>query len=297
MSPVALVHTEKRKQLAHLAPVDAQAKLIDMWLYGKAKNTQESYRLNATRFLAFVAKPLVQVSLEDLYDFAKYLDESDLTPSAQKTALAVVKSLLSFAHKIGFVPFNVGAALTLTKTPDTLNERLLSEVDVAIMIRLEPNVRNRCLLRLLYGAGLRASEVCNLKWKNLATRGDAGQVTVVGGKGNKSRSILLPKILWDDLMSLRGNALDNDPVFKSRKKGGHIQRQNLQPIIKKAAARAGLSDKVSTHWLRHAHASHALERGANIGLVQETLGHDNVSTTSRYLHARPNDSSAMYLPL
>jgi integrase/recombinase XerD len=67
-------------------------------------------------------------------------------------------------------------------------------------------------------------------------------------------------------------------------------------IVEAAAARAGLGAAVSAHWLRHAHASHALDRGAPISLVQTTLGHASVATTGRYLHARPRDSSARYLP-
>ena len=71
--------------------------------------------------------------------------------------------------------------------------------------------------------------------------------------------------------------------------------REVHRIVKAAAARAGLSAAVSAHWLRHAHASHALDRGAPIHLVQATLGHSSVATTGRYLHARPNDSSSRYL--
>lgn len=296
MSPVALVHTEERKQLAKLAPVDAQAKLIEMWLYGKSQRSQEAYRLYITKFLAFVAKPIPKITLEDLYDFAGHLEGLGLAPVTQKTYLSSVKSLLSFAHKIGMTPVNVGAAMSLNKTPDTLNERLLTESEVARLIGRELNLRNRGILQLLYAAGLRVSELCALKWKNLAPRGDSGQVTVLG-KGSKTRSVLLPKSVWDNLMQLRGNAADSDPVFCSRKGKGHLDRKTINKIIAAAAKRAGLDAKVSPHWLRHAHATHSLERGANIGLVQQTLGHANVSTTSRYLHARPSDSSSMYLSL
>lgn len=300
MTPVALVHHHsERKQLANLAPVDAQAKLIEMWVYGKAKTTQATYRDYITRFLAFVAKPLSSVTLEDLYDFASYLDEEGLAYSSQKTILYAIKSLLTFAHKLGVTPVNVGAALALNKTPDTLNERLLSESEVTRLIWIgEENPRNRAILRLLYGAGLRVSELCALKWQDLTPRGDSGQVTVMG-KGEKVRSVLLPSSLWNELLALRGDSSLCDPVFRSRKgKGrGHLDRKTINKIITAASLRAGLRQKVSPHWLRHAHASHALERGANVGLVKETLGHSNVSVTSRYLHARPNDSSALYLPM
>lgn len=296
--PVALVHTQQRKQLASLAPADAQVKLIEMWLYGKSQTSQKTYRFYITRFLAYVAKPIRSLTLEDLYDFARHLEELGLALSTQKTYLSVVKSLLSFAQKIGLTTVNVGAGMSLGQTADSLNERLLTESEVAKLIWMEPNSRNRAILRLLYGAALRVSELCTLKWKDLTVRGDSGQVTVLG-KGNKTRSVLLPKSLWDDLMQLRGDALSDDPVFCSRKgKGkGHLDRKTINKIIAAAAKGAGLDAPISPHWLRHAHATHALERGANIGLVQQTLGHANVATTSRYLHARPSDSSALYLPV
>ncbi|MHC5828960.1 MAG: tyrosine-type recombinase/integrase, partial [Nostoc sp.] len=83
-------------------------------------------------------------------------------------------------------------------------------------------------------------------------------------------------------------------VFPSQK-GGHLDRQNLHPIVKAIALEAGLSELVSAHWLRHAHGSHAIERGTNPVLVKETLGHANLAITDRYLKARPNDSSALNL--
>lgn len=83
-------------------------------------------------------------------------------------------------------------------------------------------------------------------------------------------------------------------MFRSREVGT-LDASQVHRIVKAAAARAGLSADVSTHWFRHAHASHSLDRGATIYLVQATLGHASVATTGRYLHARSTDSSARYL--
>ncbi len=85
------------------------------------------------------------------------------------------------------------------------------------------------------------------------------------------------------------------PVFPSRRGGGHLDPSAAWRIVRSAAACAGIEGNVSPHWLRHAHTSHALERGAPVALVRDTLGHSSVSTTNGYLHARPNDSSARYL--
>ena len=148
------------------------------------------------------------------------------------------------------------------------------------MIGLGPNKRNRALLKLLYVAGLRVSKVTQLQWFSLQPRDIRGQVLVYG-KGSKTRAI-------------------DEPVFTSRKKNGHLKEMQVNRIVKAAAKRVpGLeqtvADAVSPHWLRHAHASHAMDRGAPVHLVKETLGHANIATTGRYLHARLTDSSSLYL--
>jgi integrase/recombinase XerD len=102
--------------------------------------------------------------------------------------------------------------------------------------------------------------------------------------------------MWHALVQLRGDAGPDDPVFRSAK-GGHLDPSAAHRVVKRAAARAGLPDAVSAHWLRRAHASHSLDRGAPIHVVQATLGHGSIATTGRYLRARPNDSSARYLAI
>ena len=114
--------------------------------------------------------------------------------------------------------------------------------------------------------------------------------------------MLLTPGIWKALAVLRGTDLDA-PLFRSRERksgGPAINEYVMGPsqvhrIVKAAAKRAGLSDSVSAHWLRHAHVSHALDAGAPAHLVQATVGHASLATTSRYAHARPSDSSARYL--
>lgn len=84
-------------------------------------------------------------------------------------------------------------------------------------------------------------------------------------------------------------------MFASRKKKGHLDLSQVKRIVEATGERAGIQGKVSPHWFRHSHASHSLDRGVPIHLVQATLGHASVATTGRYLHARPQDSSALHL--
>jgi hypothetical protein len=96
-------------------------------------------------------------------------------------------------------------------------------------------------------------------------------------RGGTTRMILLPASVWRSLVQLRGNAGLAAPVFRSAK-GGNLDRTPLHRIVKTAAARAGLSPEISAHWLRHAHVSHALDRGAPPHLVQATVGHASLAT-------------------
>ncbi len=98
-----------------------------------------------------------------------------------------------------------------------------------------------------------------------------------------------------ELITTNGEAALGAPFFVSRKGKAHLHPSQVHRIVQTAPVRAGVKVPVSPHWLRHAHASHALDRGAPIHLVQATLGHASVATTGKYLHARPEDSSAKYL--
>lgn len=275
----------------------ASDQLINLWVQGKSRHTVDYYRRAAKRFLEFVGKPLHLVTFAEVQAFASHLEVLGLTASSRRSIISAVKSLLSFGNKIGVLSVNVGAPLKLPSAPDTLSERIISESQVQVMIALEKNPRNRAILRLLYYGGLRVSELCCLTWRNLQSRGEQGQVTVFG-KGSKTRVVVLPGELWSELLQLRSGAGEDEPVFASRNRshGGHLHRYQVDRIVKAAAKRAGIQGNVSPHWLRHAHASHALERGAKIHLVQATLGHSSVAVTSRYLHARPEESSGLYLP-
>ena len=280
-------------ETAIVAQADTDRHFVSMWLARhESPHTRRNYARQATRFLAFVDKPLGEVRVGDLQAYLSTL--SGQASATRANAAAALKSLFSFAQEIGFLRFNVGKAVKAPAVKNTLAERIMSEADALLMIRMEPNPRNRALLTLTYGAGLRISEVCGLRWRDTAERdGGAGQITAFG-KGGKTRVVLLSANTWRTLFAIRGEANEDDPVFRSRKRGA-LDASQVHRIVKAAAKRAGLPADVSAHWLRHAHASHSLDRGAPIHLVQVTLGHASVATTGRYLHARPTDSSARYL--
>jgi integrase/recombinase XerD len=287
------VEEEATTSLPVVTQANTDGQMVDLWVRRhESPHTRRNYRRQAERFLGYARRPLASVTVGDLQDYLATLQ--DQAPATRANATAALKSLFSFAHEIGYIPFNVGRVMKAPSVKNRLAERILNEPDVLRMIALEPKLRNRVLLTLLYGAGLRISEACGLRWRDLAGRDRAAQATVFG-KGGKTRVILLSANTWRLVQELRSAAELDDPLFPSRKGGGVLDPSGIHRIVKAAAARAGLSPEVSAHWLRHAHASHSLERGAPIHLVQATLGHALVATTGRYLHARPTDSSARYL--
>lgn len=273
-----------------IARPSGDQQLIALWLHGRPAATQRAYSADTERLLIFIGRPLPRLTLDQLQAFTDSL--SDLSPASTYRTLSAVKSLLTFGHRLGYLPANVGAALRLPKRKNTLAQRIMSEEQVQQILAKEPDRRAHLLIRLLYTSGGRISEIVGLRWRDTQPRGDAGQV-VLFGKGGKTRVVLLGKATWAELVSTRSILDPNAPIFVGRK-GKPLSAVQAWRIVKIAAERAGMGG-VSPHWFRHAHASHALDRGAPISLVKETLGHADVSTTGNYLHARPEDSSARYL--
>jgi len=271
-------------------------RIIALWLDGRSPRTVRAYLDSVCRFFRFTGgKPLNQVTLADLANWKASLEQSGLAPASVALHVCAIKSLLAWAHRAGTLRFNVGAALRVPPKRSRLAERILPEEAVRRMLVLTKAPRDRALLRLLYGAGLRVSEAIGLCWRDLAPRENGcGQVTV-WGKGGKERTVVVPPATWEALCALRTPlAGPDDPVFRT-KTGRRMSAYQAWRIVRRAARRAGISAPVSAHWLRHAHASHALDRGAPLHLVQATLGHASIATTGRYLHARPDASSGQFL--
>lgn len=270
----------------------SDAALLDLWLrVYRSAETRRAYRGDLAAFCAFVDRPLRIVKLGDVQAFAASIEHQASASAARR--LSAVKSLFKFGHRIGYLTFDVAAPIQLPAIQDRLSERILSEWDVQQLLGRETRPRNTALLRLIYGAGLRISEAVGLRWRDLTPRDDAGQIAVFG-KGGKTRIVLLPRALYARLSEMRVGADDDAPVFRGRR-GRSLCVRQAHAIVKSAAKRAGLSPKISAHYLRHSHCSHALDRGAPVHVVQQTLGHASLTTTTRYSHARPGDSSARYL--
>jgi integrase/recombinase XerD len=268
-----------------IPPGTTDAELVALWLHGKSPNTVRAYSEDVAAFRRFTGKPLRATYLSDLQYYADSLVGA---PATRGRRLKTLKSLLSFAARMGYLPFNAGAAIRGPAIEEKLAERILSERQVfALLEAAEDQPRDHALIRLLYNGGLRVSELVTLRWRNLVDG-----VANVTGKGGKTRVVRLSRGTWAELQALRTDeTIGEDPVFP-------MSTVNAWKRVKRAARLAGMSEMpVSPHFLRHSHGTHALRRGADLATVRDTLGHASIATTSRYLHARPEKSSGDYLAL
>jgi integrase/recombinase XerD len=223
------------------------------------------------------------VTLADLYAFDHRLEEQELSPAARARALASVKSLLSFGHRIGVFPVNAGTDFKVVPPPDRLAERRLSPAAQRALLTSVARSWDRTLVHLLLATGIRVSEVVALTWADLAPVAESGQVRVVDSR-NVERVLPLPADLWQELQDLR-RGTDSEPVFPSATTGGRMRRQEINVLVRRAAAEAGLGPGVSPSWLRHAYAWNALAEGSTLAEIQTSLGHRHLQATRRYLRA------------
>ena len=280
-------------QRSHLTRADADDHLINMWLHDRPDGTRREYLRDVDRFRKFLGYiPLRSLTLEDLQSYQTDLNSQDLKDATKRRKLNSIKSLLSFATNLNYTAFNVAAAVRIPKASPILAGRFMRVGEVLRLFAREPHQRNVIFLKLLYATGARVSEICRLKWSDFRDRDDGEVQVTILGKGQKQRIVLVPIAIWLDLEAMRG---DDAYIFPGRKSGQPITRATGHDIIKAAALRAGLDPNISCHWLRHAHATHSLAKGAPLQLVRDTLGHSSIAVTNVYLESNPEDSSSKYL--
>ena len=182
-----------------------------------------------------------------------------------------------------------------SKTPKTLPTVLIQEETTQLFMAIT-NKKHQLMIKLMYGAGLRVSEIVNLRVNDLDLQRGYGWVRK--GKGNKDRMFVVPDSLLEELKShmISDNLQDHNYLFYGRK-GNHIHTRSVQEIVKKAAKRAGIKKNVHPHTLRHSFATHLIENGYDVASVQSLLGHNSMGTTMRYLHMAPSKMINVRSPL
>ena len=281
------------QSLSAIRQASSDEQLISLWIHGRSRHTQRAYHKDIFDFFSFIRFPFKNITLGQLQDYSDNLCSNNLSPATIRRRLASVKSLLTFGHKIGYLFFDVGKPLKIPTCKDKLSERILSEEEVQTVINSVKNKRNRLIIKTLYYTGIRVSELASLKWKDLLSRNDSGGQLTVLGKGAKTNTVLIPAHLWDELLTLKTYISDDNPVFISRN-GKHLHPGHIRKTVKKIALQA-IGKGATPHFYRHSCASHSLENGCPIHIVQKQLNHSSIATTGKYLHARPTESISKYL--
>ena len=267
---------------------------------GLALNTLTSYRRDLRRYAAYLdgrgIETVDEIAEADVTDFLAHLREGDedhvplSAPSAARTLVAA-RGFHKFAVREGAVGRDVAAEVKPPAPPRRLPKALPVEdveavLDAAGAPGTELAIRDRALLELLYGTGARISEAVGLDVDDLDL--DASQV-LLRGKGGKQRVVPVGRFAVDAVRSYLDDvrpglvsARANGGAVFLNSRGGRLSRQSAWAVLAKAAQRAGIGVEVSPHTLRHSFATHLLDGGADVRVVQELLGHASVTTTQVY---------------
>jgi site-specific recombinase XerD len=253
----------------------------------RSLHTQAQYQRVWTSLRQALPKPLQTIKVDDLMAWANGLQG---TPYTVKLHVSAVKSLFSFAYKVGYLRVNPAVILETPHVPNQKHAKVLREEEVFVLLAVAKTKHDKALVRTLYSAGLRVSELCCLKWQDVIPTVGGKAVLVVYGKGGHQRQAEISAATHGTLQELRGGAGPADYIFRTRT-GHHLDRSEVHRLLKRLAQEAGINKPVSAHWLRHSHASHALDNGANPKAVQEQLGHSSLAVTTGYLHTDKGTAS------
>lgn len=262
----------------------------------KSANTSDAYIRDVNDYVKYLEdvrsiKEPEDIKVEDIRAYFAALKRRHLAASSQSRKLSAIKKFHKYLMLEKYTKTNVTVAVSNPKLEKKLPTVLtIEEVDMllnSLNLKTPKDMRNKAMIDITYSCGLRVSELVNLKMNDIHL--DLGFIKVLG-KGSKERIIPLGEMATDSVEYYLKNGRPylakkpSDYVFLSSKTGEAMTRENFFIMIKKQAKDAGIMKKVSPHKLRHSFASHLLERGLDLRMIQELLGHENISTTEIYTH-------------
>lgn len=260
-----------------------------------SENTLDAYISDVVKFETFLrgeGHSLLTATIKELRSFLSTLADVGVNARSQARILSSLRSFYGFMKLDGYIESDPTELLKSPKLPLHLPEVLtLEEIDSMInsidLSKIEGQ-RNRAILEMLYSCGLRVSELCNLRYSDIYFEEEFVRVL---GKGDKQRLVPMSERVIAELQSYK---LDRerisikpgygDYVFLSFRRGTPLSRIMIFHLIKELAQLANISKVISPHTFRHSFATHLLEGGANLRVIQAMLGHESISTTEIYTH-------------
>lgn len=268
---------------------------------GLSSNTSEGYIRDLRHLADFLGETddtddnppdysaISDITGENLHEFLASLHDIGLAPSSQARTVAALRSFFHFLLSENLIESDPTLLIESPKVGRTLPDLLtVEEIDAmigAIPPDKEESPRNRAIIEMLYGSGLRVSELCDLRISRISMT-DA--MAIIEGKGAKQRIVpMSPAAIQciSEYLPLRPEPKPGaDDILFLNRRGNGLTRVMIFLIIKQLAQDAGIRKKVSPHTLRHSFATHLLEGGANLRAIQQMLGHESIATTEIYVH-------------
>ncbi len=246
----------------------------ELQIRGFSEKTIKAYVFHNQRFLNFIKKEPDEISGDDVKSYMAYLmAEKKQKPSSVNLVLSALKFMYQEIMKKRIFD-DIKSPKNEKKLPTVLTRN-----EIERMIKAVKNPKHKLLIEFMYSSGLRVSECVSIKIEDLNLQEKMGLIK--SGKGKKDRNIILSRKLVSDLTDYLANRSDDNPyVFPVKDK--HISVRQAQKIVHDAAKKAGIQKRVFCHALRSSFATHLLENGTDIRIIQELLGHSNIQTTEHY---------------
>ena len=235
--------------------------------------TVKSYLYALEKYFCFKKQDIEVLNIENIKDFLLFCQNKDTSVQTRNLFLNAIKFFYKNVMNVG-ENINIRSAKKSQKLPV-----ILSRGEIEKVLKATKNTKHKLLLSLAYGAGLRVSEVINLRVKDI----DIEELTIhlKQAKGKKDRITIFPEKLRTRIQRLIIGKNNNDFVFASER-GGKLTTRTAQKIFENSLKKAEIKKKATFHSLRHSFATHLLENGVDIRYVQELLGHQNIRTTQVY---------------
>ena len=280
-----------------LTKAENDNQLIMTWLLDQGSQlTRQQYQSNIRQFIRYIGCPLCDVKIEDLQGYLRMLEIKGNKPSTIKGKLSIVKSLFSFAFRVGYITSNVAVLAKSPKVHKRIASMRIDHDDIRKMVESARCERDCLIIKMMYFLGLRVSEVLRLTWNDFYFDDGVAKV-FIKGKGNKERSLIVPDELYQELLGLK-TEYNIDYVFTAYQRNEQLKRQAVNIMLNRLKRELDIDANIHPHRFRHEHSMTSLDNGCDIHLLSRSLGHSSVSITeSYYLNGREKQSSSTYITL
>lgn len=265
-------------------------------------NTLDAYMRDVRKLESFTISELDNLSpenitYENLQEYIYQLSKNKISERSQARAISSIKAFFKFLLEDDYRTDNPAALLESPKLglylPDTLSEEDINRIITCIDNSTDIGKRNKCILEVLYGCGLRVSELIDLKISNINFK---ESYIMVEGKGEKTRLVPLANTTAEFITSYIHTVRNKTKINKKyedtlflNSRGTNMSRVIVFIIIKELTQKAGISKSISPHTFRHSFATHLLQNGADLRFIQEMLGHSSITTTQVYTHLKTEE--------